>query len=172
MSTYIAPNAMAAQRGSRATAGHASVDDRCEACGADVFACTCEPVEPETFTADDVRAAIAESDRKRAQAISAQRTTAGALKDALAEVARLKGELAARPTIVAQAAPRVGDRPAGLVAYLARLVDPPRVAYAHALADELDGLGVVPADVLAAAQGAAWFADVDGKVRRRAHATR
>lgn len=77
-----------------------------------------------------------------------------------AELARLA---AAEERVVAEVAHEVGVRPARLVKYLGDLVDPPRIAYAQALAawlcGEADAVEPAPVD-------AEWFGRVDAKVRR------
>lgn len=137
-------------------AGHAMTvgkvgpaDPPCDECGGDAFTCSCGPVR-ETFTADEVRAAIAEAEAKRAKAVSELRAFQGIVKD-------LRAELAARPTIVVQGS---GD-PLG--DYLARLRIPEKRAYADAWVAYLRDGGPEPVRP----DGVSWDAvDVERKVRR------
>lgn len=155
-------------------------DPPCPECGGDAFSCTCEPVR-ESFTADDLSAAT-ESWRKRADtAVKANAGWRSLVDDLKAEIRDLRGAAPSSPVIV----PRVADRPApapsgpvrppetprpdvparpgNLGTYLANLVDPPRIAYALALAAHL--LDGAPAPE---APTAPWVAKVDAKVRRLA----
>lgn len=137
-------------------------DAPCPVCGADVFGCECGPTAI-LFTSDDVAQAVAVAEGKARRSRELNEGFRQAVADLKAEVAALR----AMDRVVAEVAREAGVRPARLVKYLGDLVDPPRIAYAEALAAFLCGEpdAVEPAPVVAE-----WFGRVDARVRRHAAA--
>jgi hypothetical protein len=112
----------------------------------------------------DLKARLAESESRCADLEARAAAHPGERNDLRAQVAR--GRVAGDRAALARAEAAEGEggyppRPGNLGVYLARLEDPPRITYAHALAAHLLDGADAPAPV-----DAAWFAKVDAKVRR------